>query len=364
MSGLNDPKGLLLRCLNVYSPTAREGELAELLLGAMKELGYRDVRLDGAGNAIGETGRGGPSILLCGHMDTVPGMLPVRVEGDSVYGRGAADAKAPLCSLLVAGSRLSDAPASVTFAAVTREESDSLGVRTLASSGKSFDFAVFGEPGGYQRITVGYRGRVGVHVKIETGGGHAGSPWAHSSAFDEFNSLLKLLRDYASAHTVPGDHFRSLSVTPTIVRAGEYHNVVPASCEATIDVRVPPGMSARKVASEVEEIVRNGSSEGATVSVSFDSTTEPYEADPNSALVRSFQRSIIAAGGKPSLIRKTGTGDMNDIAAAKGVQCVTYGPGDSSTSHTDGERVSVSDYMKSIEVTVGAVRQLLQLING
>jgi len=358
---LKDPKDLLLRCLDLYSPTGMEGPLANYLLRAMKEMGYRKVRLDGAGNAIGETGRGGPHLLLCGHMDTVPGRLPVRVEGDTVYGRGAADAKAPLCSLLLAGSRLSDAPASITFAGVTGEESDSHGVRTIAESRKKFDFAVFGEPGGYQRITVGYRGRVGLHLKINTSGGHAGSPWAHRSAFDEFNSLLKLLADYASAHTVAGDHFRSVSVTPTVVRAGEYHNVVPASCEATIDVRVPPGMSAMKVASDLAEIAKKGSTPGSTVSVNFDSPTEPYEADPNSVLVRSFQRSIIAAGGKPSLIRKTGTGDMNDIAAAKGVQCITYGPGDSSTSHTDGERVSVQDYLKSIEVTVGAVMQLLKL---
>ena len=61
-------------------------------------LGSKGLQL---GNVIGELGDEGPRILLCGHMDTVPGEIPVRIEGDLLYGRGAVDAKSSLAAMLV-----------------------------------------------------------------------------------------------------------------------------------------------------------------------------------------------------------------------------------------------------------------------
>ena len=97
----------------------------------MRALGFNHVRSDAAGNAIGEVGSGSPHLLLCGHMDTVPGFIPVRREGDRVYGRGATDAKSPMCAMISAASTQRDAPIHITMACVTREEGDSLGVNTL-----------------------------------------------------------------------------------------------------------------------------------------------------------------------------------------------------------------------------------------
>ena len=54
----------------------------------------------GRRNIVATKGSGSPKILLCGHMDTVPGKIKVRKEGDYLYGRGASDAKAPLMAML------------------------------------------------------------------------------------------------------------------------------------------------------------------------------------------------------------------------------------------------------------------------
>ena len=59
--------------------------------------------------------------------------------------------------------------------------------------------------------------------------------------------------------------------------------------------------------------------------------------------------------------RKTGTGDMNTFAHKKSAACVTYGPGLSRTSHTDGEMVHIRDYLGSIEVLKEAIHQLVAL---
>ena len=55
----------------------------------------------------------------------------------------------------------------VTMACVTREEGDSLGGETLIESGGDYDYAVFGEPAGAGRVTVGYRGRTAARITRE-----------------------------------------------------------------------------------------------------------------------------------------------------------------------------------------------------
>ena len=358
-----DPVRLLTDAVRIYSPSEKESRLASYLARQMKALGYRDVHTDKGGNVVGEVGSGDVRLLFCGHMDTVPGELPVRVDKGTLYGRGASDAKSPLCAMVVAGSRAASSGVRITLVGATREESDGLGIRTVIESGRKYDYAVFGEPGGFNKVAVGYRGRVGLHVSVRTEGGHAGSPWAHESALDEFYLLLGELRKFEKSTLEGDDHFRSVSISPTVVSAGTYHNVLPTTCDATFDVRVPPGMSCAQVEDEVGRLVdRFTSKRSCTVEFDFDERTEPYEADPNSPLVRAFQRAVILKGkARPVMTRKTGTGYMNTLAAAKDVRCVTYGPGESQFSHTGGERVSLEDYLKSIEVLTEAVSQVRAL---
>lgn len=352
------PVKLLIDSLKIYSPTNEESELASFLAENMDRLGYSKVRIDRAGNALGEVGKGKTRLLLCGHMDTVPGELPVRKTAEAVYGRGAADAKSPLCALLLAGAAAADSGVRVTFAGVTQEEGEGAGIEQLMRSGAKFDYTVFGEPSGADRITVGYRGRMSLHVKVSTEGGHAGSPWAHRSAFDEFTSMLSRLKEYERSKEVQGDHFRSLSVSPTLVRAGSFHNVIPSLCEATLDLRLPPSIRSSEAVAAIRSIAER-KEEGVEVVVTPGEPTEAYEVDASSKLVRAFQRAILLRlKTRPGLVRKTGTGDMNTFAHMNRAECVTYGPGLSKTSHTGGEMVRIDDYLNSIEVLKEATLQL------
>jgi len=160
---------------------------------------------------------------------------------------------------------------------------------------------------------------------------------------------------------VAGDHFRSVSISPTLVKAGVYHNVIPNQCEATLDLRLPPGVQSSKAVAEIQDAAKQ-TDEGVQIDIRPGEPTEAYQADTGSRLVRAFQRAIILRlKTRPSLVRKTGTGDMNTFAHKKRAECVTYGPGSSSTSHTDGEMVEIRDYLNSIEVLKEAIRQLVAL---
>jgi [amino group carrier protein]-lysine/ornithine hydrolase len=355
---------LLVDSLKLYTPSTKETPLSRLLQRRMRALGFKNVRSDLAGNAIGEVGSGSPHLLLCGHMDTVPGFIPVRREGDRVYGRGAADAKSPLCAMISAASSQRERPLHITMACVTREEGDSFGVKTLIEAGGDYDAAVFGEPGGAHRVAVGYRGRIEARLTVTAPGGHAGSSWAHQSAVDRALAVYSSMQTYASGKAVGDDHYRSPSVSLTMIRGGAYSNVIPRRCIITLDVRLPPGLSSGTARSDLHGIVEDHArrNPGVAFTLEFDEPTEAYEAKTDSPVVRAFQRSILTnLHARPVFTHKTGTGDMNTLAERMRIPCVTYGPGDSRLEHTDGEYVEITDYLNSVSVLRGFFREFRAL---
>ena len=92
---------LLEGLLKTYSPTHAESEAVGYLVARMKAFGF-ETQVDQAGNAIGTLGEGPAEIMLLGHIDTVPGFIEVRRDGDLLYGRGAVDAKGPLACFVAA----------------------------------------------------------------------------------------------------------------------------------------------------------------------------------------------------------------------------------------------------------------------
>lgn len=357
----SDNVRMLFDSVKIYSPSGEEAEISAFFRTRMKAAGFARVRSDRAGNAVGEAGKGNLRILLCGHIDTVPGKLPTSLRKGIISGRGASDAKAAMCAMVAAASRYIDDPAlRITVVCATDEEGDSAGIKEILRGRQRYSFAVFGEPGGAGKVTVGYRGRVALNVKLTTGGGHAGSSWAHLSAYDLAVGLVSELRSLEGKNDGATGRFHSVSVTPTLFAAGEYHNIVPGTAEFTCDVRVPIGRTSVELKREIERIIRAFSNRtDIKVDYEFEEATEPYEARPSSLLARAFQRAILLkARSRPVLLKKTGTGDMNTFASTVNAECVTYGPGDSSLSHTDNESVSVQDYLTSIEVLSEALNQL------
>ena len=64
---------------------------------------------------------------------------------------------------------------------------------------------------------------------------------------------------------------------------------------------------------------------------------------------------------RPTLIRKTGTGDMNVIGNKLNIPVVTYGPGDPHAAHTIDEKISIDEYLRGIEVLKRTIEHLKRL---
>jgi len=353
MVDMADYVKLLRDIVEAYSPSGHELEVSKRIEEFMLKNGFENVRVDAAGNVIGEVGLSSPTILFCGHMDTVPGKLPVIFNGEFLYGRGAVDAKSSLAALIAAASRLKDVRGRIIVAAVVDEEGYGRGISEIIKSNVKADYAVFGEPSNLYGLTVGYRGKIGVKISCRTGhGGHSSAPWIYRNAIEElFNIYLKLKTELEKAF--------SSSVCLTRISGGESHNTVPSCCEAYIDVRTPHSCSVNSCIDQISKSIREYASGGLDVYVFYDDVVEPYEIDLGSPIVKAFSRAIAKVLNRPvKLMRKTGSGDLNVYARSMGVPSVSYGPGDSRLSHTGNEYVRISDYIKSIEVLVEAVKTL------
>lgn len=320
-------------------------------------------RIDGVGNVICEAGNGNFSILLCGHMDTVPGVLPLRFEDGMIFGRGACDAKGALLSLLFAFEDLAAANprARLIFAAVTGEELMSEGLAELMRNNIRTDYAIFGEPGGVSKITIGYRGHITIRLEVVTPEVHASAPKLTTNSiellFEIYNSIKNAIDAVDNSST---DH---VSASMTQISGGKTHNVIPGRATCAIDVRTPEGVSNQHIREKVGVLISNfeKSHSGATINISWSDSTDPYRVRLDSPLVRAVSRSILRTGMKPTMVMKSGTGDMNTYALAYGLEAVTYGPADAKLSHTSEERVSVKEIFACCSVIVGATKELVAI---
>lgn len=345
---------LLNRSLKEYTPSRAEASLANLIKDkSIDELGFEKTNIDNVGNVIATKGSGRPVIMLCGHMDTVPGRIPVRMENGYLYGRGASDAKSSLIAMLLAASEFPKQRGTIIFAGVVDEEGNATGIKELVRSKSTIDYAIFGEPSGISNITIAYKGRFAFRLTCDVGtSAHASAPWLAKNSIEEVYDFWQAIQLEIGRLDSGSDKSSKVTCSLTEISGGSSHNVTPQKCKITVDIRIPTTNTSRKIQELVASIVKEVSiKKNIRATYRIEDMTEPFEADHTSPLVRALSLSIIDVCRKrPILLRKTGTGDMNILGNAFRIPVVTYGPGDPHSSHTVDERISIAEYISSIEV--------------
>ncbi len=357
---------LLTNLLGIYSPSSKEEVISDFLVEEMKKLGFK-VRKDGIGNVIGEVGDGKPIILLCGHMDTVAGHIPLRVEKGKIYARGAVDAKGPLAAMVTATAEVAQEVAfnaKIVVASVVEEEATNRGIKYLIKQGISADYAIFGEPSGVGNITIGYKGNLHIKITCTTETGHSSTPWLYENALEKAFEIWKQIKDSLPPVETQQSPFNAVTACLTRVSGGGANSVIPFESEIHIDFRVPPQFTAAQVFNKAKKVIEQYKLDNpkVKVKVSIEDLNEPFEVDKSSPLVKVLSSSIRKVRGKPAtLLRKTGTGDMNILGRAINAPIVTYGPGDSHLDHTKAEHIVISEYLDSIQVYKETLLKLAEL---
>ncbi len=361
----------LTNLLGIYSPSGKEEDASNFLDLEMNKMGF-EVGKDAIGNVIGVVGEGEPVILLCGHMDTVAGHLPLRIDEGKIYARGAVDAKGPLAAMIMAAVEAAKEPnfkGKILVAAVVEEEATSRGVKHLITQGITADYAIFGEPSGVENVTIGYKGQIQLKIFLKTETGHASTPWFYDNSLEKAFELWKQIKNASSYPSLDPSASPYNAVTACLVKlvGGRATSVVPFEAEMNLDIRVPIQFSTAQVHEQIAKIIAKYQAANPKVSVKATvlDTVEPFEVNKASPLVHVLSSSVRKVLNKPAkLLHKTGTGDMNILGKAMNLPIVTYGPGDSHLDHTLDEHIKVNEYLASIAVYKETLLRLGELHNS
>ena len=354
---------LLEESLKIYSPSGQEKEFSDFLFNTVTDYGFLNVTRDSANNVIGEIGEGGPVLLLCGHMDTVPGLINVEIKDNVIYGRGASDAKSSLISMLIAASSFKDKlkTGKIIFAAVTDEEGTGAGIRELIKGNIKPDCAIFGEPSGIDKITVGYKGRFSVKFSCNTPSVHASAPWMSSNSIELLFKLWNSLKN--ELETNVDNHYQQVTSCLTQINGGIADNVMPGKCDLICDIRYPFNYDSDIIVSNLDKIVSEFNAKNHIYSYEIIDSTPAFESSKSSVVSRSVSRAIInKLHSKPQFVNKTGTGDMNVLGTSLEVPVITYGPGNPHLSHTSDESIVIDEFLTSIDIYKDSIYNFFNLI--
>jgi succinyl-diaminopimelate desuccinylase len=198
----------------------------------------------------------GPTLLLHGHLDVVPGrpeQFEPRVEGDRLYGRGAYDMKGGLAGMMCAIRELAGQEAlKVHFLCVSDEESEEeedRGTDQLIEQGYVGDFAVTGEPTDLH-IGVQAKGVLAFRIEVLGTAAHGSTPWQGD------NAILKALDTFRLIEALPfaresSDLFDRPSINLGRIVGGDALNKVPDTCVIDVDVRYLPAQDPEAILSDV-----------------------------------------------------------------------------------------------------------------
>lgn len=345
---------LALHAALVATPSVSgdEGAIADFAAGFLAARGVAAERL---GHSLLAVAGSGPLLLLDSHLDTVPPApgwrrepFAATREGERVHGLGANDAKASVAALVAAFLATAGAVPGIAvgLALVAEEETKSRGTRDvldrLAARGLALAGAVFGEPTGLD-LAVAQKGLLLLELVARGAAAHA----AHARALGAPNAARLLARDLVALDGLdlgPADpELGVATLEPTVVRAGEARNVVPAEATALLDVRTVPGMASAEIAARVRAAV---AAEVRVVSDRF----APRRTPPGSALLTAARAARPAA-------RLYGSATLSDWALLPdGVAGIKAGPGRSERSHTPDEFVLEEEIVDGAAFYEGLVR--------
>lgn len=343
---------LLRGLVEIPSPTGSEKDACLHLRDQMNDLGM-EASIDAIGNVVGIAGRGERTILLLGHIDTYPGTIPVRLEGDELWGRGAVDAKGALAAFALAASRFVEDPrVRIVVVGAVAEEGDSRGAR-FAAPRYTPAATIVGEPSGVAGITIGYKGSTKVRYTLRTPESHTGR--GHATPAEEAAAFWQAL---AARYPRTGTRPAFDEVTPALKEIITSRDGLESRVDMGIDVRTPPGFDRAGFEAFLSSV-------RGRAKVEYVDAVDACLAGKRNPLVAAMLASMRARGISPVFLRKTGTADMNILAKAHAdVPIVAYGPGDSSLDHTPHERVRIEEYLTSIEVMASALDRLATALHG
>ena len=283
-----------------------------------------------------------PTILLNSHHDTVKpnagytrDPFDAAIENGKLFGLGSNDAGGCLVSLIATFLYFYDKPDlkhNLCLAATAEEEISGInGLELIIPELGKLEFGIVGEPT-LMQLAIAERGLMVLDCTTHGVAGHAAREEGENAIYKALSDI-EWFRNYKFPKE--SESFGSVKMSVTIINAGSQHNVVPASCVFTVDVRVTDAYRNE----EVLEIIRQH--------VSCDVKPRSVRLKPSSI---DKSHPIVQAGIK--LGRTTYGSPTTSDQSLLDIPSLKIGPGDSARSHTADEFVYVDELREGIELYI------------
>lgn len=229
-----------------------EGRVVEHLRARLEHSGFTTTVVKAPGHdgrpslvAVPSGPADAPTVVLNGHLDTVgvagmPDPFTPRVEGNRLYGRGAADMKGGVAALVVAAEQLvaDRAPVRAVLALVADEEDASVGSEAVIAALPELevrpDACLIAEPTDLA-LSRSLRGFAVVRVTFTGRAAHSSQAEQGVNAVTHLGRLLHAVDERAAEVRAAGG-----DLMVTAARGGDSAFVVPDHAECLVELRTAP----------------------------------------------------------------------------------------------------------------------------
>lgn len=365
--------------LRTINPPGDEARAAEFVAQRLQHAGMvaEVVPHEEAGRASVVGGLRGtgerPALLFSGHLDTVPAgtnwehdILAAEIADGKIWGLGTTDMKSGVAAMLVAMEALQRTgialKGDLLFAGTAGEEVDSMGAQRLVEQHKlgNVGFMVIGEPTA-NRVFTAEKGVLWLDVRTKGQTAHGSMPHLGVNAIMHMTKLLRGLeaeRIPYEAHPLLGDFTMNVAT----IAGGVKTNVVPDTCQVTIDMRTVIGQDHQEIVDTVRQLIDRLCAEDPTFHAEVRTITErvpldiPF-ADPQVQKFVQVRDEITGQRSQPGAA--TFATDGSVFVPAYQAPMVICGPGLPEKAHQPNEYVEIDKLIEAARIyTVAALAML------
>ncbi|WP_020210499.1 succinyl-diaminopimelate desuccinylase [Gilvimarinus chinensis] len=370
---------LALACdlISRQSVTPEDAGCQALMIERLQRIGFtvHHLRYGEVDNFWAVRGDSGPLLAFAGHTDVVPTgpaeqwqyppFEPCIVDG-MLCGRGAADMKGSLASMIVACEEFiaqqPDHSGRIGFLITSDEEGPADNgtvkvVQWLEEQGEKIDWCIVGEPSSTNKlgdvIKNGRRGSLGAELTVKGVQGHVAYPHL---AQNPIHTLAPALAELTATEWDKGnDFFPATSFQVSNFNAGTgATNVIPGNAHVVFNFRFSTEVTENQLRERTEEILKR---HGVVYDIQWKLSGQPFLTAKGSLVEAVVNAVEITTGYKPELSTSGGTSDGRFIAPT-GAQVVELGP-INDTIHKVDERISAADLNQLTQVYRRTLENLL-----
>ncbi len=324
---------------------------------------------------IARIGSEKPVLHFNGHYDVVPAgdgwicdPFDATVKGDKIYGRGAADMKGGIASIITAAKALVDLDVDLNgtleISLTPDEEIGGMcGAKYLLDLIDVPNWTVIAEPSECRTIWIGHKGVVWGEVRVSGKTAHASTPDEGVNAVEACVEIANRLIDFRSEiekrTTSYECNVKRATLAITQFEGGVKINVIPDTAILKFDRRILPEEDVNEAVDEIANVV-NDFARNINARVDFNVLFAVKPSVNEGSNVASRIESILRNMGlQASKAISSGFMDTRFFVDA-GSDAVAFGPGDLSQAHTSNEFVEIDKVMLASKIFARLAVDLLR----